>query len=43
MVKVKVTILLDKDLWIKFRKKALDEGKSASQLIEEMIKRFLKK
>lgn len=42
MVKTKVTILLDKNLWIKVRKRALDEGKSASRLIEETMREKLK-
>lgn len=35
----RTTILIDKDLWKKFRIKALNEGKSASRLLEEMIKK----
>ena len=37
----RTTILIDKDLWKKFRKKALNEGKSASGLLEDMIKKKL--
>ena len=42
MPKTRVSIFIDKALWIKFRKRALDEGKSASSLIEELIKEKLK-
>ncbi|MDE1868529.1 MAG: hypothetical protein KGH60_01000 [Candidatus Micrarchaeota archaeon] len=35
----RTTILIDKDLWRKFRIKALSEGKSASKLLEDIIKR----
>jgi predicted CopG family antitoxin len=37
----RTTILIDKDLWKKFRIKSLNEGKSASGLLEEMIKKKL--
>jgi predicted DNA-binding ribbon-helix-helix protein len=38
MGKIQTTLLIEEDLWKKFRKIAIDEGKSASQLIEEFIK-----
>jgi hypothetical protein len=40
--KTKVTILLDRELWISFRKKCIEKRKSASQTIEEMIRNKLK-
>jgi hypothetical protein len=40
--KTKVTILLDRNLWISFRKKCIEKRKSASQTIEEMIRDKLK-
>lgn len=40
--KIKVTVLLDKKLWISFRKKSIEERKSASLMIEEMIKNKLR-
>jgi len=37
----RTTILVDKDLWRRFRIKAMEEGKSASRLLEELIKKKL--
>jgi hypothetical protein len=37
----RTTILVDKELWKKFRIKAMEESKSASRLLEEMIKKRL--
>lgn len=35
----RTTILIDKDLWKKFKIKAIEKGKSASALLEELIKK----
>jgi len=35
----RTTVLIDKDLWKKFKIKAIKEGKSASSLLEELIKK----
>lgn len=34
----RTTILVDKELWKRFKIKAIEEGKSASALLEELIK-----
>jgi len=39
----RTTILIDKDLWKKFRIRAMEEGKSASKLLEEVIKKKLER
>jgi hypothetical protein len=38
-----VGIHVDVQLWRKFRAKAIEEGKQAGHLIEELIKDYLKK
>lgn len=40
-MKIRVTISLDPTLWRKFRMWCLSEGKSASGVIEEWIKKLL--
>jgi predicted CopG family antitoxin len=37
----RTTILIDKELWKRFRVKCLEEGKSASSVLEELIKKKL--
>ena len=37
----RTTILVDKDLWKRFKIKAIEDGKSASSLIEELIRKAL--
>jgi hypothetical protein len=37
----RTTILVDKELWKRFKIKAIQEGKSASSLLEELIKKAL--
>ncbi len=39
----RTTILIDRELWKKFRIKAMNRNKSASQLLEEMIKEEVNK
>ena len=39
----RTTILINPLLWKEFRMKALEEGKSASALLEELIKEKLRK
>ena len=34
-------ILVDKDLWKRFKIKAIEEGKSASSLLEDLIRKAL--
>jgi hypothetical protein len=34
----RTTILVEKELWKRFKIKAIEEGKSASALLEELIK-----
>lgn len=34
----RTTILVDKELWKRFKIKAIEQGKSASSLLEELIK-----
>ena len=44
MGKRKVTsIKIDPQLWTEFRKYALDEGKSVSELLESLIKKEIEK
>jgi predicted CopG family antitoxin len=38
----RTTILIDRDLWKKFRIRAMQENKSASELLVELIKNELK-
>jgi predicted CopG family antitoxin len=38
----KTTIMVDEEMWKKFRIRALKEGKTASQLIGELISKYLK-
>ena len=37
----RTTILVDKELWKRFKIKAIEEGKSASSLLEELITKKL--
>ena len=37
----RTTILVDKELWKRFKIKAIEEGKSASSLLEELIRKNL--
>ena len=37
----RTTILVDRELWKRFRMKSIEEGKSASRLLEEIIKKKL--
>jgi Ribbon-helix-helix protein, copG family len=37
----RTTILVDKELWKRFKIKAIEEGKSASALLEELIRKAL--
>jgi Ribbon-helix-helix protein, copG family len=39
----RTTILVDKELWKRFKIRAIEEGKSASALLEELISEALKK
>jgi predicted CopG family antitoxin len=39
----RTTILIDKELWKNFRIMAMKEGRSASALLEELIKKRLEK
>lgn len=43
MVKVRKTIVVDKELWKKIKIKAAEEEKTISELFEEMIKEKLRK
>jgi predicted CopG family antitoxin len=40
-MKIRATVYIDKELWKKFQKKAIDEDKSASELFEELVKKKL--
>lgn len=40
--KIKVSMNIDKDTWTKFRVKCLQEGKTATEVTEKMIKEYLK-
>jgi predicted CopG family antitoxin len=37
--KERTTVWIDKDLWKKFKKHAIDEDKSASELLEELVRK----
>jgi predicted CopG family antitoxin len=37
-MKKRTTIIIDQDLWRKFRIKALKEGRTVSEFVEEIIK-----
>ncbi len=39
---VRTTILVDKDLWKRFKIRAIEEGKSASELLENLVEAHLK-
>jgi hypothetical protein len=38
----RTTILVDKELWKRFKIRAIEEGKSASGLLEDLIKEALR-
>jgi len=42
MVKGKTSISIDLDLWKEFRKKCIDVDKDASEVLEELIKKWLR-
>jgi len=37
----RTTILIEKELWKRFRIRAMEEGKSASQMLEDIIRKKL--
>ncbi len=39
---VRTTILVDRELWKRFKIRAIEEGRSASALLEELIEAKLK-
>ncbi|BFH72187.1 hypothetical protein SJAV_01310 [Sulfurisphaera javensis] len=41
MVKVKISIYIDKDVWERFKKYASSKGTSASRLLEEILSEAL--
>ena len=43
MAKKKVMLYIDEELYRKLRHKSIDEKKSASQIVEELIKEYLNK
>jgi len=36
---IRTTILVDNELWKKFKIKSIEEGKSASKLLEELLRK----
>ena len=43
MVKAKITLIIDENVWKEFKKKAIDEDKKYSELTEEVMKKYCKK
>jgi hypothetical protein len=41
-MKKRTTIIIDKTLWDKFKIQAIEEGKTASQLLEELMVKEMK-
>jgi predicted CopG family antitoxin len=41
MVKVKRSIVIDEELWMELKHRAVDEKRSVSEIIEELVKRYL--
>ena len=41
MVRIKTSVSIEEKVWKDFRKKCIDEGKQYSEVLEELMKKFV--